>query len=75
MDFTRIGPDGSTFILDNAANTNAAITKLTTWLLSDHLTLNISFCPEKSVTQKFPIKILDDSVYQREARLGAQMWN
>ena len=29
MDFTRIGPDGSTSILDNAAITNATITKLT----------------------------------------------
>ena len=75
MDFTRIGPDGSTSILDNAASTNATITKLTTWPLSDHLALNISFGPEKSLEQKFPIKILDDSVYQREARFCAQMWN
>ena len=75
MDFTRIGPDGSTSILDNAASTNAAITKLTAWPLSDHLALNISFGPEKSLAKKFPIKILDDSVYQREAQYCAQMWS
>ena len=68
LDFTREAKNESTSLLDRAASTNAVVTQLLPWHLSDHLALIMKFCPEKPYFHKFPLNVLEDTLFQKRAK-------
>ena len=65
LDCTRVSRDEKTSLLDGVASTDAVVTKLMPWHLSDHLALIIKFGPDQPKAKHFPLKVLEDTVFQK----------